>query len=88
MKNNEHEAIEENQEQYLKDLTSLFEFNPSIGSLMNNYLVRRYGSLAVLTPEGMAHEYDYLKSKGDLHVVIDLALEDFGEKAKNKTRKS
>lgn len=80
MKNNE-------EEQYLKDLTRLFEYNPSIGSLMNNYLVRRYGSLAVLSPESMAHEYDYLKSKGDLHVFIDLALEDFGEKAKSKARK-
>ncbi len=84
MKKNE---FEENQEQYLKDLTSLFNHNPSIGSLMNNYLVRRYGSLAVLTPESMAHEYDYLKSQGDLHVLVDLALDDFANKSKSKTQK-
>ena len=75
------------EEQYIKDLTSLFQYNPSIGSLMNNYLVTRYGSLAVLTPESMAHEYDCLKSQGDLHVFIDLALDDFAKKSKSKTQK-
>jgi hypothetical protein len=66
-------------EQYLNDLTDLIEYNPTIGALMNNYLLQRYSNLPVLDSEGMAQQMDYLIRQGDFHVIIHSALGEFGK---------
>ena len=71
------------QEQYLKDLTWLFDNNPCLSNLMANYVLTVYGNNAVLTPESYSHEFQYLKETGNLHVVFDLALHGYGQRIQN-----
>jgi hypothetical protein len=66
-------------ERYLKDLTELIEYNPTIGALLYNYLLQRYSNLPVLDSKGMAQQMDYLIGQGDFHVIIHSALGEFGK---------